>query len=310
MTKHIISFGALVFTLHFFTYSSIAQTNLNNLNAYGELGTFDSSDNFDLKRKKTGLIHNGLGLLSLEHSKRVLPINANIQANQIELFSSTPNEFILAKLGDLVDDSEIGRLTIFDQGVFKVDITSIGSAGSINTIGQNDSNNTLASWPSGNPDVGYVAVQDVNSQIQAGMFVDGNGDGIVFGDSKNFRMDHPTEPGKEIWYASLEGPEAAAYERGVGQLSNGTVFIEYSEHFKLVINPETVTVNLTPHYADTYGLAVVEKTSEGFVVKELKNRKGNFSFDWEVKAVRSGYEDYRVIRDASEVEPGGIHPDK
>jgi len=58
-----------------------------------------------------------------------------------------------------------------------------------------------------------------------------------------------------------------------------------------------VTVLLTPHSSDTYGLAVVEKNKYGFKVKELKNGKGNFSFDWEVKAIRNGYENYQVIRE-------------
>lgn len=75
-----------------------------------------------------------------------------------------------------------------------------------------------------------------------------------------------------------------------------------------MINPETVTVILTPHSADTYGLAVVEKTAEGIRVRELRGGRGNFGFDYEVKGVRKGYEDYRVIRDASEMTPGGREP--
>jgi hypothetical protein len=61
-----------------------------------------------------------------------------------------------------------------------------------------------------------------------------------------------------------------------------------------VANTKTMTIQLTPTYADTYGIAVVEKLANGFTVKELQGRKGNFSFDWEVKAVRKGYEEYNV----------------
>ena len=57
-----------------------------------------------------------------------------------------------------------------------------------------------------------------------------------------------------------------------------------------------MTLSLTPHEWDTYGLAVVEKTKLGFKVKELKGGSGNFSFDWEVKAIRNGYEEYEVYR--------------
>jgi hypothetical protein len=56
----------------------------------------------------------------------------------------------------------------------------------------------------------------------------------------------------------------------------------------------SLTVQLTPAYADTYGIAVVEKLTTGFKVKELQGKRGNFSFDWEVKAVRKGHENYQV----------------
>jgi hypothetical protein len=117
---------------------------------------------------------------------------------------------------------------------------------------------------------------------------------------KNFNMEHPNDPSKRIWYACIEGPEAAAYERGTAELVNGEAFIPFSEHFELVINAETMTVNLTPNSAESLGLAVVEKTAQGIRVKELYKGQGNYSFDWEAKAVRKGYEDYRVIRDATE----------
>ncbi|MBL0295570.1 MAG: hypothetical protein IPQ04_15295 [Saprospiraceae bacterium] len=32
-------------------------------------------------------------------------------------------------------------------------------------------------------------------------------------------------------------------------------------------------------------------------LKELRKGTGNHNFDWEVKAVRKGYENYEVIRD-------------
>lgn len=37
---------------------------------------------------------------------------------------------------------------------------------------------------------------------------------LLGGDIKNFRITDPTDEEKEICYASLEGPQAAAYERG------------------------------------------------------------------------------------------------
>lgn len=40
------------------------------------------------------------------------------------------------------------------------------------------------------------------------------------------------------------------------------------------------------------------------------NGKGDFSFDYEVKGVRSGYEDYEVIRDESSARPEATHEEE
>ena len=46
---------------------------------------------------------------------------------------------------------------------------------------------------------------------------------------------------------------------------------------------------------------MIEKTKEGFKVKELYGGTGNYSFDWEVKGVRKGFEDYQVIREKKDM---------
>lgn len=173
------------------------------------------------------------------------------------------------------------------------------------TQGPNGNINARWTWLNGNVNNGYFFVGDVNGNQQAGAYVNASGQGVVFGDIKNFRMDHPTQSGKEIWYASLEGPEAGAYDRGTATLVNGEATVTFSDHFELVANATTMTVLLTPLSADSEGMAVIEKTATGFKVKELHGGTGNYAFDWEVKAVRKGYENYRVVRDASESAPGG-----
>ncbi len=174
--------------------------------------------------------------------------------------------------------------------------------------------NVHLSWVNGYPNHGYLAVSDGNNDPQAGMYVDGLGNGYIFADGanggvKSFVMPHPTKSEKEIWYASLEGPEAAAYERGVATLTKGEAWVPFSESYGIVANPETMTVILTSHSADTYGLAVVEKTATGFKVKEFKGGEGNFSFDWEVKCVRKGWEHWQVERDKRERAPGTTNLD-
>ncbi|MEL6123014.1 MAG: hypothetical protein AAFR14_04780 [Bacteroidota bacterium] len=144
----------------------------------------------------------------------------------------------------------------------------------------------------------YIYGESSNRAL-AGMYIQsygGTAQGVLFADVKNFKVQHPDDDEKEIWFASVEGPEVGAYDRGTAQLSSGETFVPFGEAYRLIANPSSMTVQVTPHSAETYGLAVISKTSDGFYVKELKDGNGNFTFDWEVKCVRRGHEDFEVIR--------------
>lgn len=134
----------------------------------------------------------------------------------------------------------------------------------------------------------------------AGMYLDNNGKGVVYGDVKSFRVPNPNQPGTDIVYASLEGPEAAAYIRGTAQLVNGRATITFPDHFKAVATLPGMTVQLTPNSADSLGLAVVSKSLDGVEVRELMQGTGSYGFDYLVTAVRQGYENYEVIRSTNE----------
>lgn len=181
-------------------------------------------------------------------------------------------------------------------------ITLFDNSGYLDVIGSNDfANVSMHGQTSGNH--GAVNVLDDVGAAQAGMFVDEvTGLGHVYADVKNFRMTHPEHPDQEIWYASLEGPEAGAYSRGKATLVDGEVFVPFPDHFKAISNTKTMTIQLTPRYWDTFGLSVIEITEDGFYVKELKGGKGGFEFDWHATSVRKGFEDYQVIRNHSEME--------
>jgi hypothetical protein len=135
------------------------------------------------------------------------------------------------------------------------------------------------------------------------MGVNGNGQGelyayAVYAAIKSFRVPNPREAGTDIVYASIEGPEAAAYVRGTARLVNGRARVELPDHFASIAVLEGMTITLTPGSFESKGLAWADKTLTGFDVGELHNGKGSYEFDWEVKAVRKGYEDYLVIRPA------------
>lgn len=209
------------------------------------------------------------------------------------------------------DGNNKGAIRMADQNGASRSIYTVNGAGGgyFDLRGPNSNINVILTNDT-NPNHGYMAVRDAGGTTRVKLFVNNLGNGVLeatgpTGGIKNFVMPHPTKSDKEIAYVSLEGPEAAAYERGTTQLINGEAVIQFSEHFEIVANPQTMTVILTPRSPDAKGLAAFDYTATGFKVKELFQGKGNYAFDWEVKAVRKGWEDFKVIRDKS-LEPDAI----
>ena len=92
---------------------------------------------------------------------------------------------------------------------------------------------------------GVVTVGDKDGGgIARAALVAYNNKGYVYADIKSFRVPHPSQADKDIVYASIEGPEAAAYVRGKGHLTNGQGRISLPEHFAIIANPQTMTYML------------------------------------------------------------------
>ena len=75
--------------------------------------------------------------------------------------------------------------------------------------------------------------------IQGGVGINGALNAIT----KSFNIGHPTKPGMSLRYGSLEGPEFGVYVRGRLKGSN---VIELPEYWSKLVNPDSITVNLTP----------------------------------------------------------------
>ena len=61
---------------------------------------------------------------------------------------------------------------------------------------------------------------------------------------KQFDIPHPNKKGKRLVHACIEGPEIGVYHRGKLKGSN---VIELPDYWRNLIDPETITVHLTPH---------------------------------------------------------------
>jgi hypothetical protein len=160
------------------------------------------------------------------------------------------------------------------------------------------------SQASGAADVGgQLLVGNAAGAARGGFQVLSNGNCNMFAQVKNFVVANPDDPSTEIYYACVEGPEAAMYTRGTGQLIGGRAIVTLPRHFTAMAAAEGITVQITPLSADCFGMAVVNKGVAGFEVRELMRGTSNAAFDWEVKAVRKGYEDYEVVRPAGLLNP-------
>ncbi|HEV3384357.1 MAG TPA: hypothetical protein VG097_06050, partial [Gemmata sp.] len=150
----------------------------------------------------------------------------------------------------------------------------------------NKSGSVVVELSTGSNGVGVISVANANGNVVYRL--DGGG-------AKNFVMAHPTDKSKDIVYASIEGPEAAAYIRGRATLTSGRAQVQLPEHFSLVVNPDTMTVQLTPRSAASKGLAVVESGAGAFAVQELFAGTGTYDFDYFVAGVRKGFEHYEPV---------------
>jgi hypothetical protein len=118
------------------------------------------------------------------------------------------------------------------------------------------------------------------------MFAEGD---IDCSGNKLFVHPHPNDPSKEIRFVCLEGNESGTYFRGTGVLSSGVAVIEVPEEFRLVTEPEGLTVQFTP--AGPARLWFEEKNLDRIVVCG----DADVEFDYFVNGVRRGYANHNPI---------------
>lgn len=104
-----------------------------------------------------------------------------------------------------------------------------------------------------------------NSAGTALAYMDASGN--FYAVSKSFLIDHPTPEkkaqGKKLRYASLEGPENGVYFRG--RLENENVIL-LPDYWLDLVDPESITVNLTPRKQPQPNLFVVDADAEKVVI--------------------------------------------
>lgn len=121
--------------------------------------------------------------------------------------------------------------------------------------------------------------------------------------AKSFVEPHPTDASKILAYISLEGPEPGTYFRGRGKFENGIARIPVPDHFRMVTDPEGLTVQITPIGAMAT-VAVMRMDLDEIVVQASRN----VEFSYLVQGVRSAFKDSRApIRTSGLFAPESPH---
>ena len=115
---------------------------------------------------------------------------------------------------------------------------------------------------------------------------------------KPFLEPHPSDPSLIIQYIALEGPEAGTYFRGKGKFVRGMARIEVPEDFRMVSDPEGLSIQVTP-IGEMATVAVVSIGLDEIVVKASRN----VEFFYTVNGVRSTFKDVKPIRRGGEFRP-------
>jgi hypothetical protein len=82
-----------------------------------------------------------------------------------------------------------------------------------------------------------------NKNIIAAKEIKSNNGSHVLSAKKDFDIPHPTKEGWRLTHACVEGPEAAVYVRG--KLKDANI-IELPEYWTKLVDPDSITVSLTP----------------------------------------------------------------
>ena len=114
--------------------------------------------------------------------------------------------------------------------------------------------------------------------------------GIMGSGTKSFIEPHPTDASKAIRYVSLEGNEAGTYFRGRGKFQRGLARIAVPEDFRLVTDPDGLTVQITP-IGEMASYAVIRAGLDEIVVKSSRN----VEFYYVVNGVRHAYREWNPI---------------
>lgn len=138
--------------------------------------------------------------------------------------------------------------------------------------------------------------------------------GLAGAGPKSFVEPHPKDASKAIRYVSLEGNEAGTYFRGRSRFQNGLARIVVPEDFRLVTDPEGLTVQITP-IGEMATYAVVRVGLDEIVVRSSRNVEFFYTVNGQRRMYRNWNpivpsDEFFVPKSADEKFPLGFPPEE
>jgi len=124
-------------------------------------------------------------------------------------------------------------------------------------------------------------------------------DDITAVGAKPFVEPHPVDPSKQLVYVALEGAEAGTYFRGRARFERGLARIAIPEHFRMLTEPEGLSIQITP-IGEMTTFAVMKIDLDEIVVRGSRN----VEFFYTVNGVRHNYKDFNPVQDNVYFVPG------
>ena len=112
--------------------------------------------------------------------------------------------------------------------------------------------------------------------------------GTLSATSKSFLITHPTKPGMSLQYGSLEGPENGVYFRG---RSTGKIIV-LPDYWKALVDPKSITVNLTP--VGSYRTLYVVSINDAEIHIDNAENAVNIDYFYTIFAERKDIEKLKV----------------
>jgi len=174
-------------------------------------------------------------------------------------------------------------------------VASGGYAGVIGIAGPGEGVKGITSNASGEGTAGYM-VNGAGTILASGFLGYTSSTGVFFQNglagsgTKSFVEPHPTDASKVIKFISLEGNEPGTYFRGRGRFQNGLATISVPEEFRMVTDPDGLSVQVTP-IGQMASVAVESIGLERIVVRGSRN----VEFFYLVHGIRRAYKGAAIV---------------